>query len=220
MFRIRMLFVVAALAGFGVFGADPPGSARGAETNPSLSTNAPAAPARPEANHSLAPGDVIEVKVYQEENLNAKSTVDNEGYVNLPLLQRVPVAGKNVEEATVLIRNLLKQDYLYNPQVSISLVEVARGHFAVLGQVGRPGTYEISSNEKVNLLQAIAMAGGFTRLANRKAVIVSRTSIDSASVDNKEEKLTVNAADLAKNKNAKPFWVKRGDTIIVPESAF
>lgn len=214
MYRITafLLYLVVSSPAFSQDAARP---ADALGTNALAATNQSFPERRPSARHLLAAGDLIEVKVYQEEDLNRKEIIDTEGYVRLPLLDRVKVGGKTIEEAIAAIRDLLEADYLYDPQVSVSLVEIAKGHFSILGQVPKAGPYEIMPNAKLDLLDAIAMAGGFTRLANQKRVIVKRTS-----VDNMEELHTLNAADMAKKKNAKPFAIKPGDTIIVPESRY
>jgi len=193
----------------------PPKPFGASATNSSVAANESFAEKRAPLKHLLSPGDTIEIKVYQETDLNSRTVVDNEGYIHLPLLERVQVGGKTTEETITLIRELLQKDYLHNPQVSVTLLDMAKGHFSVLGQVQKPERYEIAPNQKINLLEAIATAGGFNRLANQKRVIVKRTS-----VDNKEEQHTLNAADMAKNRNAKPFEIKPGDTIIVGESRF
>jgi hypothetical protein len=63
---------------------------------------------------------------------------------------------------------------LVNPQITLTVLEYAKRRFTVLGQVQKPGTFEIPSEESVGFLEAIAMAGGFTRLANTGKIVVTR----------------------------------------------
>jgi protein involved in polysaccharide export with SLBB domain len=162
--------------------------------------------------HIIVPGDVVELKVYQEDELNSRVRVDTDGTVNLPLLGNVKISGKSIPQAMAVIRELLEKDYLVNPQVAVSVIDFAKRRFAVLGQVAKPGYYEIPSNEAVNLLQAIATAGGYTRIADAKNVTVKRV------VDGKETVIKLNAKAMANEKNSKNFEIQADDTITVAES--
>ena len=113
-----------------------------------------------------------------------------------------------IDEATALIRDSLAKDYLVNPQVTITVLEYAKRRFTVLGQVQKPGTYEIPGEESVDLLQAIAMAGGYTRLANTSRINVNRT------VGGKKVSYTFDARTLA---TERPFDVIAEDTITIAE---
>ena len=66
------------------------------------------------------------------------------------------------------------EGYLTNPQVNLTVRTYARKLFTILGQVQKPGTYPIEGGESVSLLQAIGMAGGYTRIANPSKVILKR----------------------------------------------
>lgn len=83
----------------------------------------------------------------------------------------------------------------------------------VLGQVGKPGKVEMPTDGELDLLSAVALAGGFTRLANEKKVLVRR------SVGGRVKQFTLNAADMAKGK-AERFILTENDVITVKESLF
>jgi polysaccharide biosynthesis/export protein len=169
---------------------------------------------RVRADYVLTANDVIHVKVYQEDDLEAKVRVSKDGTISLPLLGQVRVGSKTREQAAREIRDLLGDKYLVNPQVSVDIVEFSKRRFTVLGQVQRPGTYEIPGDESVNLLQAISMAGGYTRLGTGKGVTVQR----GEGADKQVFKLD---ADLmAKDRNVKTFEVSADDTITVGEKIF
>ncbi len=123
----------------------------------------------------LRPGDMVQVKVYQEEDLGATSRIGSDGTLTVPLLGSIKVVSNTVGQATMTISNMLARDYLVNPQVTVNVTEFAKRRFTVLGQVQRPGTYEMPAEEAVNLLQAIATAGGFTRIGNARKITVQRT---------------------------------------------
>ena len=108
----------------------------------------------------LRHGDVVQVKVYQEEDLTSIARIGKEGTLVMPLLGSVKVGRNTLAEATVVIHDLLVKDYLVNPQVSLNVTEFAKRRFTVLGQVQKPGTYDMPPDDSVSLLQAIATAGG------------------------------------------------------------
>lgn len=125
-------------------------------------------------SRSLVPGDVIEVKVYRQTDLDTRARLATDGSVTIPLLGSVTVGGMSAEQAREHIRALLAKDYLVNPQVTLTIVEYAKNLCTVLGEVQRPGAYEIPPEQSLNLLQAIAMAGGYTRLGAPGKVTVQR----------------------------------------------
>ncbi|MBI5387451.1 MAG: polysaccharide export protein [Verrucomicrobia bacterium] len=165
----------------------------------------------PSRLYVIKPNDVVIVKVYQEEDLTTQARVARDGTITMYLLGTVNIGSNSVEQATTLIHDLLAKDYLVNPQVSLNIVEYAKRRFTVMGQVNRPGTYEMPSDDTMNLLQAIATAGGYTRIGNPKKIAVQRV------VDGKQKIIELNADAMAKDKNSKPFDVLPDDTITVGE---
>jgi polysaccharide export outer membrane protein len=159
----------------------------------------------------LRAGDVVQVKVYQEEDLTSTSRIGKEGTLVMPLLGSVKVGSNTLAEATVILHDLLEKDYLVNPQVSLNVTEFAKRRFTVLGQVQKPGTYDMPTDESVSLLQAIATAGGYTRIGNPRRITVQRT------VDNTNTLLKLDAEAMANNKKQQPFVVLPDDVIIVGE---
>jgi protein involved in polysaccharide export with SLBB domain len=164
--------------------------------------------------YMLSPSDVIQVKVYQEEDLETKMRIAKDGTASFPLIGVIQIGGKTVEQATALIRDLLDKDFLVNPQVTLTVVEYAKRRFTVLGQVQKPGAYEIPNEESVSLLQAIAMAGGYTRLANPGRITISRTS------GVQKTTLMVDGRAMASDSTMKSFVVYPEDTITVAERVF
>lgn len=167
-------------------------------------------------SYQIRSGDTVEVRVYQEEDLNARARVDEEGTVVLPLIGRVAIRGKTTEAARLLISDRYGADYLQHPQVTVLVSEFAPRRFVMMGQVSRPGVYEIPSSERLNLLQAIAMAGGYTKIADPSKVRIRRTS------EKGEEILRVNAKALATGGGggSEIPLIFSDDNITVGESAF
>ena len=189
--------------------ATPPPSSPAAPVNNAGGTTGPLTVASPQ--YVLRPGDVVQVKVYQEEDLTSISRIGKEGTITMPLLGSVKVISNTLAEATVIIRDSLAKDYLVNPQVSLNVTEFAKRRFTVLGQVQRPGTYDMPSDDSVSLLQAIATAGGYTRIGNPRRITVQRT------VDQANTLLKLDAEAMANNKQQQPFVVLPDDVIIVGE---
>jgi len=159
----------------------------------------------------LRQGDVVQVKVYQEDDLTSISRIGKDGTIAMPLLGSVQVVSNSLEQATVIIHDLLAKDYLVNPQVILNVTEFAKRRFTVLGQVQHPGTYDMPADDSVSLLQAIAAAGGYTRIANAHKVTIQRT----VGTENKQIKL--DAEPNALKKQEKPFEIFADDVIVVGE---
>jgi polysaccharide export outer membrane protein len=162
-------------------------------------------------DYVLAANDVVAVTVYQEDDLNAKVRISKDGSIVLPLLGQVTVGGKTREQAAKVIRDLLAEKYLVSPQVSLDIAEYSKRRFTVLGNVQRPGTYEMPGDESVNLLQAISMAGGYTRIGTGRGVTIQR----GQGLEKQSYKL--DADSMAKDKNVKIFEILPDDTITVGE---
>ena len=167
-----------------------------------------------EANYVLAPNDLVSVTVFQEDDLATKARVGNDGTISVPLIGSVRVGGKSVDEAAQMIRGRLAKGYLVNPQVNVGVVEFAKRLVTVLGQVTKGGTFEFTNQGPLSLLQAIGLAGGYSKTANPAKIIVKRR------VNGKEVVMQVNGKELAGKKDAVPFEVLPGDTITVSESIF
>lgn len=163
--------------------------------------------------YRLSPNDVLRVKVFQEDDLTTEIRLGKDGSATFPLLGVINLGGKTVDEAAASIRYLLGKDYLVNPQVTLTVTEYSKRRFTVLGQVQKPGSYDIPSEETVTMLQAIAMAGGFTRLAVQGKVTVTRTLGGKRS-------LTVDVKSAANDPTMQPFEILPDDTIFVAERVF
>jgi len=166
------------------------------------------------SGYRLRVGDSLEIKVYQEDDLNAVVQVDHEGGISLALIGRVAVLGLTLDAAQRLIAQRYDADYLVNPQVLLTVKQLAPRRFSVIGEVTRPGVFEIPAREKVNLLQAIAMAGGYTRLADSSKIRIRRVT------EKGEEIIRLNGRTLAREAVEVVPVVMDNDTISVGLSFF
>ncbi len=177
--------------------------------------SAPPGPSRAaDASYRLSPRDIIIVKVYREEDLTTEARIDKNGTITFPLIGNIRLIGLTPQEAAQKIAQALKGDYLIDPQVSVGVAEYSVRRITILGQVARPGTFEMPDDSSVNLLEAIGMAGGFTRIARPNHITLKRT------VDGKERTYKLDAKSMAKDASTEPFEIFPGDTITVAESLF
>jgi protein involved in polysaccharide export with SLBB domain len=181
---------------------------------PAPAAQAPAAEAPLDADYRLAANDLVDFRVFQEPELDSVIRVSGDGNAIFPLIGPVPVAGKTIGEATEMLRKRYMSGYLVNPQVNLTVRTYARKVFTVLGQVQRPGSYEIQGSDSISLLDAIGMAGGYTRIANPGNVTVKRRE------GGVENVYRFNAKKMARSQADSTFSVKPGDVITVAESIF
>ena len=165
-------------------------------------------------NYVLTANDLINMKVFQEDDLTTSCRIGADGTVGLPLIGQVKVAGQTTDEAARHIARLLDARFLVNPQVSVSVTTVARRRFTMLGQVVKPGAYNMQFQDSIDLLEAIGMAGGYARLANPAKITVKRRDGE------RDVLFEVNGKDLASARGGKQFSVQAGDTITVGERFF
>jgi polysaccharide export outer membrane protein len=125
------------------------------------------------------------------------------------------LAGLTLTQATTRVTELYGRDYLINPKVNVTLLGYARRRFTVLGQVNHPGSFEMpeTSPGGIDLMEAIAMAGGYTRIAAPERTSVRRHS------SNGDQIMRVNAKRVERGQTAN-FRIQDGDSITVGESIF
>ncbi len=164
-------------------------------------------------SYILSANDQIQIEVFQEDDLRTSAKISKEGTITFPLLGNVKLAGLTMSQATARLTELLKRDFLVNPRVSMTVVNFSKKRFTVLGQVNSPGIKEMPDQEGLDLLEAIGMAGGYTRIANPGKITIKRREGGSESV------IQVDGKAMAKG-NGKGFQIKPGDTITVAESIF
>ena len=170
--------------------------------------------AQVEGDYRLAPTDLLDFRIFQEPDFDAVIRVSGDGSAIFPMIGRVHVAGMTITQATETLRQRYMGGYLANPQVNLTVRTYAKKMFTILGQVQKPGTYPIEGNESISLLQAIGMAGGYTRIANPSNVVVKRNEGGIDRVYN------FNAKQMARTAMDSTFRIMPGDVITVAESIF
>lgn len=148
----------------------------------------------------LAPGDKLRVTVFGEDRLSGEYQIDNAGTLSLPLAGTIQGAGLTKTELEQAITTQLKSQYLRNPKVTVDVVNYRP--FYVLGEVQKPGEYQFRSG--LNVLSAIAIAGGATYRANTSKVMIQRSG---------SKEMTEYPQDTS-------VLVMPGDVVRVPERYF
>ncbi len=197
MLRLPQLLLVAAL-GFSVFGAQ---SQAGAATATAAA-----------AEYRLGAGDVIRVNVYQNADLTLETRVSETGYISFPLLGNVRIGGLGVSAAEKLIADGLKGgNFVKQPQVTLTLLQVKGNQASVLGQVNRPGRYPIETAD-MRLTDLLANAGGVASTGGDQLVLTGtrdgkpfRLEIDLPGVFSAEQ----NRANDVLVQNGDVLWVDR-----------
>jgi protein involved in polysaccharide export with SLBB domain len=163
----------------------------------------------------LSANDQVSVEVFGEDDLRANGRLNPEGNLSVPLLGSVHLAGLTLTQAASKLTELYGRDYLVNPRVNVTLLSYAKRRFSMLGQISRPGSYEMPEGSPggIDLLEAIAMAGGYTRVAAPERITVRRHNSSGDQI------FKVNAKRFTKGSGG-GFLVLPGDTVTVGESIF
>ena len=158
----------------------------------------------------LGPGDIFEVRVYDEKELTGVHRVAPDGTGDIPLAGRLRVADLSRSEVVDLLGKEFQQ-FINQPQVSVFIKERKSKKIFVFGKVKKPGTFPFEGN--MNIIQAITLAGGFDKLADQNGTYVNRV------VQGREQRLQVSVKAIGQGKSAN-FALKPGDIIYIPESIF
>lgn len=124
----------------------------------------------PVVSYRLGNGDRLRINVFNEDDLSGEFQIDGSGNISFPLIGEVKSSGLTLRELEELLVQKLKDGYLVNPRVTIEVLNYRP--FYILGEVNNPGKYEYVSG--INLLNAVAMAGGYTPRARQNSAKITR----------------------------------------------
>ena len=161
-------------------------------------------------------GDVVILRVIpgKEFEKELELSVNLQGEILVPLVGWVKIENLTAAQAEEKIRNLLNQDYIVNPRVSIRVKEAKSRAVVMLGELKKPGTYEFPPSGKMSLLEAVAKAEGFTDIADIEKVRIVRTMEDGS-----QQTIRVNARKIFGGEEP-DIELKESDLITVPETLF
>jgi polysaccharide biosynthesis/export protein len=125
-------------------------------------------------DYRVGPNDLIDVEIFEMDNLKRTVRVNAAGAVSLPLIGHVLIGGMTTQEIEARIAERYSEKYLQNPQVSVFVKEFTSERITIEGAVGRPGLYPLTG--RITLLRAMAMAGGFGSIANTSEVMIYRNN--------------------------------------------
>lgn len=164
----------------------------------------PVATTSPE--YRLGPEDLIDVFVWKEPELAASVVIRPDGRISLPLTGEIEASGKTAVELQNEITERLRQ-FVSNPVVNVMVKKINSIKISVLGEVRKPDVYRI--NDRITVLEAIAMAGGFTDFAKPNRVIVLRNTSSGS------KRIKINLKQAIAEDATAPFYLEPLDTVYV-----
>ena len=160
--------------------------------------------------YQIGTDDTLEISVFQVPELSRTVQVDRNGEFILPILGRVPAAGKTADELTAFLTQKLQGRYLKDPLITVVVKAAAKNRVTVDGAVVKPGVYPLTG--PTTLMQAVALANGpDARVANMRRVSIIRT------VDGRRGAQTYDLAKIRDGKATDPI-VNADDIVIVEAS--
>jgi len=159
-------------------------------------------------HYSIQPGDLLEISVWREEYLEKDVVVQPDGKISFPLVGVLNAGGTTVEDVQARVTERLTQ-YIPDPVVTVSIKEIRGNRVYVLGQVQSPGQFIM--NPTVDVVQALALAGGTTPFAELNDIKILRREGKTQTL------IEFRYADMARGRNLEQNIILRsGDVIIVP----
>jgi polysaccharide export outer membrane protein len=165
-------------------------------------------PAKPPAEfYRIGPGDVLEVGLWKEPTLSGPVKVRPDGFITLPLINEVQVAGLT----TAQLRETLEgkyQEFVTSPFVTIRVEDIASSEIFLIGEVNKPGAYPATGND--TFLQLLTRAGGLSTFADRDNIRVVRRE------GQKVTEYIIDYNAILKGDLEQDILLRPGDRIIVP----
>lgn len=178
----------------------------------------PARAAAPEAGYTVKPGDILSISVWKEPDLQGPAgatggppgvLVRPDGTFSFPLAGQMDARGKTVQELQQMLTERLRK-FISDPVVTVSVQQINGNKVYVIGQVNKPGDFIV--NPKVDVMQALSMAGGTTPFAALGDIMILRRT------DNGQQTaLPFRYTDVVRGRNlAQNIMLQAGDVVVVP----
>ena len=161
-----------------------------------------------DATYTVQPGDILKVSVWKEPQLQDPILIRPDGGFSFPLVGEVDARGKTVAQLQAIMTQRLAK-YISDPVVSVSVTEIHGNKVYVIGQVAKPGEFIV--NPRVDLMQALSMAGGMTAFASLGNIIILRRSGASQTAMHFDYTLVAKGKKLEDN-----IQLQSGDVVVVP----
>ncbi|MCP4024204.1 MAG: polysaccharide export protein [Desulfobacteraceae bacterium] len=157
--------------------------------------------------YRIGPGDVLDIQVWQNQELSSKVAVLPDGKIHVPLLGGIQVKGVLVADLEHYLNRQLNQ-FVHDPGVTVNVSQANSMMLYIIGKVNNPGRYRI--NQGLDVMQGLSLAGGFNAFAKKDQVRIFRK------VDDKTTLFDFNFPQVSHGKNLEQnIILKRGDIIIV-----
>lgn len=164
-------------------------------------------------DYILQSGDLIDISVFNETDMNRTQRISGSGYITMPLIGVVKISGLSVTDAELEISNKLKK-YIRQPHISIFIKEYCNTTVYVLGQVKNPSAIQIPPGRSLTILEAITSVGGFTNIASTKVRVLRMEK-------GKQKSIEVDISQITKQgKKDLDIILMPSDIIFVPQSMF
>ena len=161
-----------------------------------------------EAGYTVKPGDTLLVSVWKEPDLQGDVLVTPDGAFAFPLVGQVDARGKTVTELQKTLTERLSR-YISDPVVTVAVRDIRGNKVYVIGQVNKPGEFIV--NPRVDVVQALSMAGGTTPFASLGNIIILRRTAGQ------QEALKFDYTNVVRGRNLEQnIELRAGDIVIVP----
>ena len=171
--------------------------------------------------YKLRYGDRVKITVRGEQDCTSEGRITNDGKIEIVHIGEVFVVGKSFKQAQELIEELyIKRKIFARPDVKIRITKYVERVVFLTGSVNRKGPYAFPPEvEAMNIVEVIARAGGFSDIARKNKVYVTRTFFDERGnqTGSKTYEIDVESMSSGSSSKAKRFWIYPGDRIEVPE---
>ena len=160
-----------------------------------------------DSEYRLGPEDNLRISVWDNKELTLDLVVRPDGKISMPLIQDVIAEGLTTPQLAAEIKDRLSA-YIVNPEVSVIVLQVNSPKYYIVGSVSKPGTYPLRG--EVSVLQALALAGGFTQFASPRGIKLIRN------VDGKQQIYKINYYKIIEDGGVGNYPLRSADTIVVP----
>jgi protein involved in polysaccharide export with SLBB domain len=171
--------------------------------------------------YKLRYGDRVQITVRGEQDCTSEGRITNDGKIEIVHIGEVFVVGKSFKQAQEHIEELyIKRKIFARPDVKIRITKYVERVVFLTGSVNRKGPYAFPPEvEAMNIVEVIARAGGFSDIARKNKVYVTRTFFDERGnqTESKTYEIDVESMSSGSSSKAKRFWIYPGDRIEVPE---
>jgi len=158
--------------------------------------------------YRVGPGDVLKISVWQNPDLTSEVVILPDGTISFPLIGVIPAEGKTLDEIKAVLKDKLS-GYVNNLILNVSVLNAGSQNIYLIGKVNQPGRFLV--NARVNVLQALAIAGGLNPFAKKGKIKIFRKTGEKTVIYHFDYDRISEGEDLDKN-----ITLERGDIIVVP----